>query len=666
MGRLASDDTTTPGGARPDSGWELVLRAERSARDRVVDGDGTSARTWTWLDRAAEPPPRRRVDLLPLSEAAGRVAARRSDRLGDPLVSLDRLDAADPDAPILVMARCADLARGRLWALRARLEEIGRPWGLLVGRDTRELEWAAVKTELLRGLPPAPHLLVGEAGGPTVVDSRAGEVVEGPPGPGAWERRWDLVAVRGHGDAIDVDLGGAHLCGRASPAEREAWMRVDAAGTPRCWMEERCYRSYSVTAASVEERAESERIEISLLETRLLFLNACAGLLVAPGELYRVEASLGLRALAARVGAVVVSDRARNADPRENRLCSALLRRGWPIGAVVRELNRRQGDLFHGGPGFVLLGDPSLAAPGAAREPNDGAVELAREERPARARPRRHAATRSDGPGDELPERLPEELPDWNWLTILLERLPVLEATATGLDTLLATLARELRAWIDRARGADARIRRVERLPRSLAGLVPLAQEALLDALLARWSESPRGDIVTLAPETYSYLAAASGAEPCPWCGVQATVRDVFLRGGSRVTPREHVFCPCCNLVDDRSVSSGLSLDAREVTRDLPRGRTRLPLVVRNAGRHPIFATVGIALLGSRGRASTDRTSVVLDSGQERRHEFTVEVDDELPGGVYYLKFAGLGHLELRYGLRPVDLATPRGGAPVA
>jgi hypothetical protein len=143
-----------------------------------------------------------------------------------------------------------------------------------------------------------------------------------------------------HGNSIDMDLGVAVLCGRATHAG-------EPAGFP-CRLDQGCRRS---------PKGEEQLVHVGHLDAQVIFAESCNAIAIADG-LYPEDVSLALNILEGPAAFIGTCKLIRSSQGQLACLASALLASGYSFGAVTSIVNRAQAELVADHPSYLLIGDP--------------------------------------------------------------------------------------------------------------------------------------------------------------------------------------------------------------------------------------------------------------------------------------------------------------------
>ena len=322
----------------------------------VPRGDGAGAER-RLLARAAAGPPGAETgavvcagDGFALIGAALALLTGRSfdiqSSIEDVLAAVDRR----PPATLTVVAEPERLTTDALMALGG---SYGRPPEPLIGVLTGPTPAAASRQlakVLLYGRAPARRCFA-------VVDVSS-------PLPGseddvvAWEdfdagdaRRlagtaFDVVALAGHGDQIDLNLNGAVLCGR--PAHVPA--HVPGTATHTCLAADHCPRN---------QEGAVPRLPVATLRCRLLVVESCSATGL-DGTVLPASLSLALGALGSVPEGFLATTKVVRPSGATMPLALAMLSSGATFGETARTVSATHSALSGDAPSFLLLGDPTV------------------------------------------------------------------------------------------------------------------------------------------------------------------------------------------------------------------------------------------------------------------------------------------------------------------
>ena len=620
-------------------------------------------------------------------------------------------DPPGESSPVTVVGLAESFEAEQLEYLRASLGH--RPWGILTARTVDELCWQMTKAALIDStprfgrlllLPLEPEAIKAEIRSDTEIATAT--QISRATLSSLTTRMRDLVAVTSHGDEADVYVGYGHICSRK---------RVDLEGGAttdrpmRCQCEADCYRQTASEMLDGIPAARKVLVPGEGVLTKAMLLNSCAGVLLGNRGRYTSEMSLVLTALSGLTTAVIATDGLRRYHVDEALVFAELTASGFSIGEATLYLNSLQDGYFGGQPPFIVLGDPTVRLAPPTRRPraldgtwdNDGRVvevELPHRTSLHRLGPRlADHVKRFSGvlsvelvPLSEAPIR-PYLLrsPTASYLLTLADgrkpkrqRLVISPKDASrdgATDTALRALQR--RSQCLAAFGLDAG----ERDTGSLLGIIADLRHALrlgvlvggrdqliraledhlveetayvetraIAALLRRWSNAIGGEISSRPNSGLLVGEPKKSSLLCPHCSMRLWTWTV---NHDRILEyaRADYSCPRCTLVLDLPVDQGPpDVTAPAVLRV---GHEAMVVTqIRNVANLPSAASVGVTILGARGKVSKAIAAGRVDPGCSIELSTRVLPAQGLVPGVYYLKVVTAHSMAFSFWLKPVTV----------
>lgn len=261
-------------------------------------------------------------------------------------------------ATVTVVATTVALSYEMFHGIVAEDDTATPPIGFLTGTSRSGVRWSLLKALLLKRKRGGRDLFL--CGQPGVAEHALFKDIEAVWWDEFSEERVALVqtgrygfsAFLSHSNGVDGNFSAAILCpvvsaDGASPRARAARAREE--GRPSCLSSSLCQR---------DPEGRRHRFHPGSILTAIVLYDTCAGILTA-GAFSAHDASLGAAFLAGPCAALITTLRKKASTLVSALLGRALLRDGFPLGEIVRQLNRFQRSHYGELPSFLLLGDPA-------------------------------------------------------------------------------------------------------------------------------------------------------------------------------------------------------------------------------------------------------------------------------------------------------------------
>jgi hypothetical protein len=371
----------------------------------------------------------------------------------------------------------------------------------------------------------------------------------------ALNARAGVLSLYTHSDGLDASLGpDLTLCPMKDPP-----ISANTEKSPRCQLSSICYRRNLMISDAVRS---SELVSPHEISARIMVWNSCQGILLPEG-LVDPRWGLAPQLLASdTLGALVLTWDVLLLDSHHAGLLADYLEQGVPVGralGVFLNLPRSRSLGYE----MCLFGDPRvLARPcpqiDAVRSCSEQsemqsvsgvAVDSRGKERARGFQTRNRVSSRPSGNASSLPSAY-EPRADRGDVDLLKACLMGAAKDAKGYSSLALRALHMLQkcespAWTERRSKLD--------LSGTRSDLGSETRKAICEYLLAR------GGLFEDWAGYSSWEGAADANRPCAVCGLplRSFVASLCIPGVSR---RRLTVCPCCQVVEDAPVESGITL----------------------------------------------------------------------------------------------------------